>query len=401
LRGLAGLVLGGALLAALFVPAGTPALEASYLLSADRSLQGKSPYNDLAIPLDVIFLSLYRLLGADAAYLLRLWKAIGGIALVLFMEASRSRLFFTKAALLRGSIAWALYLFRPWTVGIEVGEPALWLLLLLHRSPKGAFLRGALTGGVIGLYPVAALSTVWVVYRRLEEHAHRPLTLWSLGMLWSGLGFAAALKLIGWLSAYIHTYWLIAWQDVATLSLWEWIGRISLLLLLWMMGQEYFRQPYAERRRFRDRLWAGIASFLLPGAGGLWLALLVETRGSTLLRYMGAVGFIVQGALWGKAGIERPDCTLPLASESCLWGTPPCYVQLQGPYACDWTVPYRWERLVRPPNWEMFYDRWGTPKHIIDYANFWVEARYFLPHLSVKYAPVDSSMAGGRLYQRR
>lgn len=401
MRGLAGLVLGGALLAALFFPAGTPALEASYILTADRSLQGKLPYTDLTAPLDVLFLYLYRLLGADAAYLLRFWKALGGVALIFFMEASRSRLFLTEAALLRGSIVWAIYLFRPWATAIEVGEPALWFLLLLHRSHKGAFLRGALTGVVIGLYPVAALSTVWIVYRRLEEHARRELILWALGMLWSGLGFAATLKLMGTLGAYIHAYWLALWGYLAPIPTWEWIARISVLFVLWILGQDYFRQPYAERRLFRDRLWAGIASFLLPSAGALWLSLLIETRGSAFLRYIGAVGFIVQGAFWGKAGLERPDCTLSLSAESCLWGAPPCYVQLQSPYACDWTVPYLWEKLTRPPNWEAFHDRWGTSKYILDYANFWVEARYFLPHLSAKYAPLDSSVTGGRLYQRR
>lgn len=402
MRGVGGLVLAGALIAAFVFPAGTPALESGYLLTADRFLlQGKLPYKDLAASLDVAFLYLYRLLGADAAYALRLWKVLGGIALALFFETARSRLFLTEAAFLRGSAVLALYLFRPWGTGIEVGEPALWLLLLFHRSYKGAFLRGALTGIVMGLYPAAALSVAWAVYRRLEERMGRKLILWGLGILWSLLGFAAVLKLLGHLDAYVRSFWLASWRDLAAVSVWAWIGRTAALLVLWALGQDYFRQPYAERQLFRDRLWASVASFVLPSAGALWLALLMETRGLALLRYIGTLGFVIQGAFWGKAGLDRPDCTLYLSAESCLWGIPPCYVQLQAPYACDWTVPHLWEQLVRPPNWETFYDRWGTPQYIVDYANFWMEARYFLPHLSAKYIPADSSIEGGRLYQRR
>lgn len=401
MRVLAGLLLGAGCLTALLLPAGTPALEAAYILTTDRLTQGISPYAGLPTLLDPLLLYLYMVVGESATYFLRAWKVLGGVGLAIFFWQSRSRLFQTDSALLPGSIGLALYLFRPWGHPLEVGEPVLWWLLLLGRHSQYPFLRGILTGLGMGLFPLATLSGVWIVYRRLEERAGQALLFWGAGVLWSLLGLAAGLHLLALLNPYTHTYWLFVWHYLTDTPLHEWLLRAGAFLLLLISGQDYFRQPYTERRAYRDRLWAGTMTLLLPAPVALWVALLLETRGSAVRRIASMVLFMGQAFLWGKAGLDRPPCTFSLPPGGCLWGEPPCYVRLHSPYACDWVAPFFWREAVRRPDWETFYDRWGSPAYIIDAAGFWSEARYFLPHLSAPYALRDTLLPGARLYQRR
>ncbi|MCS7153608.1 MAG: hypothetical protein NZ989_06660 [Bacteroidia bacterium] len=400
MRGLVGLLLVAVAVGSLFVPAGTPALEAAYILTGDRFLQAYHPYRDLAAPLDLPFLYAHAFLGAEGGWLLRLWKAMGGMALALFFGQSQPRAFSSIAAQLLTIGGIGLYLFLPWQSSFEVGEPALWLLLLWNRKSGRSFLRGILTGIGIGLFPAAALSVIWTVYRRVEERNFSSLLLWGAGMGWAALGLAAGLHLQKSLGPYIEYFWMGSWRSISWPGIGAWVGRGVGILLLLAYGQMYFRQSYMERQLFRDRLWAAIAALPTSAAASVWPALAMEVHWRLGLRFFILVLLVVEGLLKGEKILSRPSCMLSIEPQSCLWGEPPCYIRLKPPYACNWTVPFKWKEHAVKPDWELFYDRWGKPKRIYDAAGFWAEAQYFLPYLAAPYAPVDTALPF-RVYQRR
>ncbi|MCS6894761.1 MAG: hypothetical protein NZZ60_01255 [Bacteroidia bacterium] len=402
MRIVSGVIIGAALIGILFLPAGTPALEASYTLTADRLSQGYKLYAELQVPLDVGFTYLYKALNEGGTFALRIWKLFGGIALLLFLIQSRSRLLDTPYTFLLQAIAVALYLLYPWQNSFSVGEPLLWMLILLNYQASYPFERGALTGLGIILFPAGALAGVWTMYRRLEEKNLRALLIWGLGVAWSILGGVAFLRLQGQLHAYALDFWLSSWQDTGPPKKWEWLLRGTAVFLLILIGQAYFRSPYAERRLFRDRLWAGIVAVPSPAAIPLWTALLAELRTHDLPRYIGVTLCMTQIIQWTDAVRHRSLCQMTLPSQSCLWGEPPCYIRLISPYSCDWSVPFRWKKHLQKPQWEMFYEKWGTPKYILDASGLWAEALYYLPHLSSQYVLRDTTGSSNlRLYQRR
>ncbi|MCX8112435.1 MAG: hypothetical protein N3E49_04460 [Bacteroidia bacterium] len=397
----AGLIVAGAIVGGLLLPAGTPALEAAYMLTADRVLQSANPYQELRAPLDALFLYAHIAFGERTAWLLRGWKAMGGIALAAFFWKIYTQSTLRLAGLLWASVALGAYLLLPWRTAIEVGEPMLWLLLLINRPAHQPFLRGVVSGVGIGLYPISSLAAIWITYRRLEERAGQALWLWSAGLIWSSLGIAAATHTVGLLKAYSQAFWFASWQDIQQVPYTDWVLRLAGLLLLIARGQEYFRQPYAERRLFRDRLWASLATIPTSANIPLWLSLLMESRGSLILRYGSLLLPLLQGLRWAETIVSRPDCRLVLSARSCLWGEPLCYVRLQSPYACDWTVPFRWKLATQRPDWSAIYDRWGNPSFIYDAAGLWSEARYFIPYRTAPFTLCDTTLPGIQLYQRR
>ncbi|MDW8015034.1 MAG: hypothetical protein RMK19_03385 [Bacteroidia bacterium] len=391
----------GSLGIALLLPAGTPSLEAAYLLTADRSLQGHHPYTTLQAPLDSWFIFLYQLFGEKAAYGLRLWKAMGGIFLGWFYWVSRP---LPSPLLVHDVIGIGLiglYLYKPWQSILEVGVPLLWVLLLLNRDHSSSFLRGILSGIGIGFFPIAILSVGWIVYRRIEERAFHRLLLWFGGLLWSACGWAAGLRLLRLFPEYLSYYWLAVWNEAAWGGILLWLLQATAVLLLLTQGSRYVHQPYAQRRAYRDRFWAAILSIFMPSAPALWLSLVTELSDKHPRRYLSLLLVGVYGYTLFKAGSDRPDCIITLPSQSCFWGEPPCYVRLIPPYACNWTVPLLWKKQLCRDNWADFYDRWGQPTLIIDAEGVWAEVSYYLPYQSLLYAPKDTTLFPLRLYQRR
>ncbi|MEN3040247.1 MAG: hypothetical protein ABDH66_01740 [Bacteroidia bacterium] len=394
-------IIGVALLGTLFLPAGTPAVEASYTFTADRASQGYLLYSELHAPLDFIFTYLHQVLHDRGTYALRIWKLLGGIAIFLFLLRSRSQVSRSSLIFLGQAIAIAVYLVYPWQNSFSIGEPLLWMLILLNYRHSWPFERGILTGIGIITFPIAALAAIWTIYRRLEERHFSAILPWILGIIWSILGGFAILHLQGQVWNYVHDFWIASWQEMGPPQRWEWFLRGGAVLLVFLLGQSYFHQPYAERRLFRDRLWAGLIALPTATAIPLWIGLLAEIKRSTIPHYIGVALCLGQLIPWGETAWERPLCQITLPPQSCFWGIPPCYIRLSPPYSCDWLTPFRWKSDIQKISWEAFYDRWGSPQHIFDANGTWTEAAYHLPHLSRPYLLRDTSLYGIRLYYRR
>lgn len=388
---------------ALWLPAGVPALEVSYLLTAHRCAQGSPLYESIGESLDVLFVALYQWDEFHAPYVLRLWKVLGAFLLLTFFWKSRPSLPETPFSLLMASFVLIAYLLVPWRTSLQVGEPVLWGLLLLNRSGNRAFLRGVITGVGVGFYPVGLLAGVWTIYRRIEERAAEKAILWLGGVAWGGLAWSATLRLLGSFSSYVWHYWLSVWSVESGLSsLFRLLLYAGGLIGLFFLVQVYARQSYSERLRARDRLWAAIASLPLPSAAALWLALAVELRQRSLLTLITGAFYVGAMVSMGWEIIERSTCTIQLPPYSCVWGIPSCYVRVEKPYACDWTVPLRWKAEWSRPDWEQFYNRWGNPAYIWDFEGIWGEVRYFLPLLSAPYERKDTVLTPPlRVYYRR
>lgn len=121
------------------------------------------------------------------------------------------------------------------------------------------------------------------------------------------------------------------------------------------------------------------------------------------LRRLARLGLLaLHGGILGYAFARLPNCLLRLPAQSCLWGTPPCYVRLEGPYGCDITSPYRWQRLWSQADWVQLYRSWGEPRFIWDAAQSWAEVQYRLPLRAEPFVQQDTLLPKPlHLYQRR
>lgn len=379
-------------------------MEASYLLSADRWRQGRALYATLEAPLDPIFSSLYKHFPEHASEGLRLWKLIGIAALTLLLWRVRPQEGRPMLGLLLAALVVGAYASVPWQTPVAVGEPALWLLLLWARSPRRPFEQGILWGACMGLFPVVSVVGLWQLYRRVEEQDMKSLSLFVLGGIWASLAWLAGFKAVGGLMPYLKAYWVGSWVLWGgRYSGWLWGAAAGALLLLIHQGRVYARQSYSERRLYRDRLWAGLLSLIAPalGAKSLIGAFFLE-KFSTPLERVGS--YILLGVLGVGFYLDIskvPSCEMVLPPQSCVWGMPPCKVRLAGPYACDWTVPFIWDKARRERKWERFYDKWGEPLFIFDHAGAWTEVSYYLPYLSASYMRKDTFALPFSLYQRR
>lgn len=396
--------LGVALGLSLVFPAGTPALEASYELTANRWTQGVTLYTKLQAPVDPLFTYLYRLMPEDGGGVLRLWKAWGLLAAGLFFlrsYLSQPPSFLQQAVL---GVWLAAYALQRWTHPFAVGMPALWTLLLLYPNLRQPFAQGILWAGLSYLFPQATLFGLWVIYRRIEERDLRALGLFGMGGAWALLAALALHQHVSEPKSYGAAYWLAVWQSAYTP--WEWLLVLSAgaLLLVWLQSGLYFRRPYVERLAYRDRLWAAITSLLAadPAAFGAWMALGMESF-SNRLRQLVVLGlFGMQSGLLFYAFSKLPACISTLPAQSCLWGTPPCYVRLEGPYGCDITSPFYWQRIWSRADWIQLYRSWGDPSLIWDAARSWAEVQYHLPNQARAFARKDTLLPSPLLlYQRR
>ena len=393
------LLIGGAALS-FFFPAGTPVCEARYVLTASRWAVGEALYHTLSAPVDPAFAAVYRFFPAGASYLLQAWKALGVAALGLFFLLT-----LPKEAPLRTSISvglWLMvYVFRQWDSPLEVGEPALWLSLLLFRAPIRVFEQGIIWAAASLLFPAAVLALPWLLYRLVEERRPAHLFPFLLGVGWACLGAGALLTQLNLLRAYLQAYWLPVWSLGMQEWSWRHLGSVLALVALITESEAYTRRAYSERRLFRDKLWAAVVSMGVPAlqGGAVWPALLTTPMRSFLKRALVALLVVFQGGqgLWQY--FHRPTCALALPPNSCFWGSPPCYLHLRGPYGCNLTTP-EIEKGSRA--WEGLYQAWGNPTFIYDASGDWAEICYYLPYRCTAYTQVDTLLLGKiRLYQRR
>ncbi len=381
-----------------------PALETAYVLTADRWAKGASLYAQLEAPVDPFFVTFYRFLPAEAPFLLRVWKAWGLLAAGLFFL--RTRLLRTPSPLQQALLGgWLVaYALQRWAHPFAIGMPALWTLLLLYSQLRSPFGQGILWAGLSYLFPQTVLWGIWAFYRRIEERDLRALGLFALGAVWALLASLALHQRLGCSEAYGRAYWLPVWQ--AAYTSWEWLLVFSVGALLVVGAQSglYFRRPYTERRAYRDRLWAAITSVLAEGplALGVWMTLGLEPLSDRLRQLAGLVLLALHGGILGYTFARLPNCLLFLPTQSCLWGTPPCYVRLEGPYGCDITSPYRWQRLWSQADWVQLYRSWGEPRFIWDAAQSWAEVQYRLPLRAQPFVQQDTLLPKPlHLYQRR
>lgn len=384
-------LLGGAI-GALFWPAGTPSLEASYQLTADRWKQGEGVYTVLQAPVDPVFVAAYRYVPEEAPSLLRAWKALGVILWGLLLWGVRSREERPDPiGLTAGSLLLGVYAQVPWHTPLEVGIPLLAVFFWLVRSRLRPFEQGLLWGGAAAVFPAVSLALLGYFPFYLSRERLRALGLFLLGVGWTALGIAALLKQSELFSAYAQAYWIVVWR------FWAWDAGIQLLGAVGLLGlifrlSAYAYRPYAERLLFQDRFWAALTAWVLPGAGGLlpWAVVLAERfprRGV----YFSLYGLsLVVCLLAIQQRWRMPACTHKLPAHSCWWGPAPCYLQLEGPYGCRWTAPYAWPKSWRPEDWKIFYQKWGKPDYIFDFSHTWAEASYHLPHLALPYASSDT-----------
>ncbi|MCX7606633.1 MAG: hypothetical protein N2170_05130 [Bacteroidia bacterium] len=397
------ILLAGGIGISLFFPAGSPALEGSYVLTADRWAQGYPLYTLLHAPVDPLFALLYRWDTSIGEIALRLWKAWGVLALGLFFRFSFPQERLMDRTWIGLGLWLGIYAQRRWDHPLEVGEPVFWSLLLLYRSSRFSFEKGILWGIAGILFPFTLWNVGWNIYRRLEDREARQLLYFLLGGGWAGLAGVALLKKLSQLAAYWDAYWSFSWTGLGEKWHWSYLASLIAFFLLLARGESYVRKAYSERRLYRDRLWLSLFSAPIAWLQGaaIWSSLLAERWPTRLLRIGTALLFVVQLTKAGWEAKEYPSCASSLPPESCIWGEPPCYLTLRGKYGCHHTSFYRWEAEWEQKDWESFYERWGDARYIFDAAGAWSEVHYHLPHLSAPYTRKDTLLQSYTVYQRR
>ncbi|MCS7188901.1 MAG: hypothetical protein RMJ66_00705 [Bacteroidia bacterium] len=387
----------------LFFPAGTPSLENSYILTANRWQQGKSLYAQLSSCLDPLFTLGYHLGEDMGSAALRIWKAWGLVAQMLFFLPLASPSIRAKSYGIPLIGLWiSLSALRRWHLPVEVGEPALWSLLILYRSRKYAFEQGILWATTSILFPMATPTILWYIFQRIEERNFTSLFFSFLGGVWGTLGAWALMKWVGE-ENYWKAYWVEGW--VPLLKTWDWRNGLAgaALILLLSRSRAYQYQPYFERKLYLGRLWAAISTIGIPtlGGGAVWHSLLAENFNSRL--WLNAVRLVIlfQGGVLGVHFFSLPKCSLLLPAQSCVWGELPCYIKLSGTYGCDYTSSYTWMRLYKKGDWEKLYRGWGRPQLILDAANAWSDFQYHLPYLCQGYSRKDTLIHHATLYHLR
>ncbi|MCS7163073.1 MAG: hypothetical protein NZ958_07110 [Bacteroidia bacterium] len=385
------------MIGAVWLPPVLPGVEVAYEFARFGSLGDY--YAAHPFPADPLF-ALLALPGAETfQWGLRLWKVWGILALLLFLWQSRPReprpdTLLPLMAL--SLVASALY---PWASPLELGEPALWTLLLLSRSAHASFRQGVLWAIGISVFPLVLLGLLWVVYRRVEERRPHALGLLAGGLGWGLLASAALLKALGLLPGYWQNYWLFT-LHLSLTSLPSYAD-IGLLLILLTAGQFYMYRPYRERLGYRDRLWTAIVSLPLPASAALWSSFLREWEGLSPLRYVGLLFLALRGYEVGQAIASRPSCTVELPAGSCILGTPPCYVRLEGRSGCALSSPFVWQEIQKHQNWLLLARLWQGPSFVWDPEGNWAEVRYYLPYFTASYQRVAPGARPPALYQRR
>jgi hypothetical protein len=383
----------------------SPALEGTYVLSADRWKQGRAPYQDLQAPADPITLWIFREVPAYGMVYLLFWKAIGGLLLVGFVlrrplrEAPPTPWHWIMVGLIGG-----LYQVLPWNAPIEVGETAYGLALWLGESARRPFLQGILLSVLLLWHPVVVWALVFWLYRRWENQEGQAALYHLLGLLWGVLALLALSKTL-WgsaaLYAYLLNYTLLLWQ-VGTPDKGLWLLNGASLLILVLFSGEMGRVPYRERVLYRRNLWAALSTLGWGGRAFPGLTLFtVRPRSPTLKLLQLLLGLSYLG--YGTFAFLRhpsPQISLSLAPNSCFWGMPPTYLTLQGHYGCDLTTPHAWSSAK--VDWEELYRKLHQPDWIYDAEGYMARFRYYLPRKLAPYEAVDTTLFGFlRLYQRK
>ncbi len=383
----------------------TPALRATYLLSADRWRQGQAPYQVLGTPVDPVTLWIFKEAPEYGTAYLLFWKGLGGLLLVGFLLRKPSQ----EAP--PGALHWAflgviagLYQVVPYRTPLEVGEAAYALALWLGESARRPFLQGILLSILISWHPASAWALVFWLYRRWENQEGHALIYHMLGLIWGGLGLLALGKVL-WgadaLRAYLTHYTLRIWQiGLGDRGLWL-LGGIGVILLV-LYSSEVSRRPYRERMLFRRLVWSALGSLGWGGRAYVGMTLFSVRIRTPLLRLAQILlGLVYAG--YGTFLLARhsvPSPALPLAPGSCLLGMPSRHISLQGPYGCDLTVSYDWP--YPETKWEKLYQQLRESDWIYDAGGYMTVFRYYLPRKLAPYQAVDTMLPSLiRLYRRK
>ncbi len=405
MRGVALALWGLGALAGLYLRKATsPALEASYRLSADRWRQGQAPYEVLQAPVDPVGLWLFRT-GSEygEAYLL-LSRVVGGLLLVGFLLWKPLRE--APPTLWQGvliGLVGGLYQILPYPTPLQTGEAAYAIALWLGESTRRPFLWGVLLSLLIFWQPAALWAILFWFYRRWENNEGRAVLYHLLGVFWATLALLTLIKTfwgVSALKAYLRHYWIGVWSIGSGDGLLWLLNGLSTGALVLFSG-EVGRLPYRERTLFRRILWAALSSLGWGGRAFPGMALFAVHVRPLSLRLMQVLLGLCYLSYAAYLLVKRPapDTCIALAAESCFWGMPTCYLAPQGPYGCDLTNPYAWQGTA--PSLEELYQKLRHPEWIYDAGGYMGRLHYYMPWRLAPYKAVDTTLPGFiRLYRR-
>lgn len=405
MRGIALALWGLGALAGLYLGKGaSPALEASYRLSADRWQQGQAPYEILQAPVDPLGLWLFRVSPAYGEAYLLLGKVVGGLLLVGFLlrKPSRESPLPLWQGILIGLIG-GLYQLLPYSTPLQMGEAAYAGALWIGESARRPFLQGILLSLLSFWQPVGLWALLFWFYRRWENQEAQAALYHLLGLLWGGLALLALSKTL-WgtpaLKAYFQHYWLGVWMiSPGDGPLWL-LNGLSVGALVLFSGT-VGRLPYRERALFRRILWGALSTLGWGGRAFPGMALFavhVQRVYLRLIQILLGVSYLSYGA-YLLVRHPAPNAHIPIAAGSCFWGLPTVYLVPQGPYGCDLISPYAWKRTT--PKLEELHKKLHQPEWIYDAGGYMGSLQYYLPRRLAPYIAVDTTLPGFiRLYQR-
>ncbi len=405
MRGVALALWGLGALAGLYLSKATsPALEATYRLSADRWRQGQAPYEALQAPVDPIGIWLFRVGPAYGEAYLLFGKVVGGLLLVGFLLWKPLR--DAPSTIWQGvfiGLVGGLYQVLPYSTPLQTGEGVYAMALWLGESARRPFLQGILLSLLLFWQPAALWAILFWLYRRWENQEGRAVLYHFLGLLWGALALLALSKTL-WgtsaLKAYLQHYWLGIWGVGFGNELLWLLNSLSTGALVLFSG-EVGRLPYRERTLFRRILWAALSSLGWGGRafpGMALFAVRVRPLSLQLIQVLLSLCYLSYGS-YLLVRHPTPDTRIALAAGSCFWGMPSFYLEPQGPYGCDLTNPYAWQGTT--PAVEDLYQTLRHPEWIYDGGGYMGTLQYYLPRRLAPYKAVDTTLPGFiRLYRR-